>query len=253
MVFPLKDITGAVVPNAYLVGIEEATNNDFQDYVYIIRNVAPFVPGVPGDYNDNGDVDAADYVVWRKNLGQPIALPNENVTPGMVTQEDYATWRANFGATAGAAAVASLPSPLRVFEAPLMGETQRDQNAAAAAAFASLAEPARNELAVELSLALPSLSDQFGRRSARQFVAAARHDQLDDAALRNLDYYFESLQRRPRSPAANADAMFNRDSNEPDDKAATAGRGNHVGRVWAPRSFSMSMVPGFEFDLFFSI
>ena len=47
VVFPLKDITGTVVPNAYIVGIEEATNNDFQDYVYIIRNVAPYVPTTP--------------------------------------------------------------------------------------------------------------------------------------------------------------------------------------------------------------
>jgi hypothetical protein len=41
---------------------------------------------VEGDYNGNGTVDAADYVVWRKTDGSP---------PG------YATWRANFGRTGG--------------------------------------------------------------------------------------------------------------------------------------------------------
>lgn len=47
--------------------------------------------GAPGgDYNGNGVVDAADYVIWRKtNSGSPAA---------------YTTWRANFGATGGAAA-----------------------------------------------------------------------------------------------------------------------------------------------------
>ena len=35
---------------------------------------------VPGDYNHNGIVDAADYVVWRKTDG---------------TQPAYDTWRAN--------------------------------------------------------------------------------------------------------------------------------------------------------------
>ena len=29
----------------------------------------PAAPGIPGDFNDDGTVDAADYVVWRKNDG----------------------------------------------------------------------------------------------------------------------------------------------------------------------------------------
>jgi hypothetical protein len=39
-----------------------------------------------GDFNADGKVDAADYVVWRKN--------------GMSVQ-DYAVWRSHFGETAG--------------------------------------------------------------------------------------------------------------------------------------------------------
>jgi hypothetical protein len=53
--------------------------------------------GITGDYNDNGVVDAADYVAWRDNLGQSVTLPNDS-TPGTVTDEDYTAWRANFGA-----------------------------------------------------------------------------------------------------------------------------------------------------------
>ena len=54
-----------------------------------------------GDYNQNGVVDAADYTVWRNNLGANIALPNEDPdqTPGWVTAEDYGVWKANFGQT----------------------------------------------------------------------------------------------------------------------------------------------------------
>jgi hypothetical protein len=55
--------------------------------------------GVPGDYNGNGIVDAADYVVWRK--GGPLQNEVAGVTPGQVTQEDYTAWRARFGNTAG--------------------------------------------------------------------------------------------------------------------------------------------------------
>jgi hypothetical protein len=54
---------------------------------------------VPGDYNNNGIVDAADYVLWRN--GGP--LQNEGVTPGNTTPEDYEFWRTRFGATSGSA------------------------------------------------------------------------------------------------------------------------------------------------------
>ncbi len=81
--------------------------------------------GVPGDYNGNGTVDAADYVLWRN--GGP--LQNEVDTLGTVTSEDYTVWRARFGNTAGSAASAdrqplgatSVPEPRAVvFLATLM-------------------------------------------------------------------------------------------------------------------------------------
>jgi hypothetical protein len=50
---------------------------------------------VAGDFNDDGIVDAADYVVWR-NAAPTAALPNDD-TPGIVDASDYADWRANFG------------------------------------------------------------------------------------------------------------------------------------------------------------
>jgi hypothetical protein len=73
------------------------------------------LPGVHGDYNNNGRVDAADYVVWRKRLGQNVTIPND-ATPGSVTTSDYTVWRNNFGKTpsggAGSAALAvAAPEP----------------------------------------------------------------------------------------------------------------------------------------------
>ncbi len=66
--------------------------------------------GLPGDYNDNGAVDAADYVLWRK--GGP--LTNEVDTPGVVNTADYTEWRARFGNTGsgvGTGADAAVPEP----------------------------------------------------------------------------------------------------------------------------------------------
>lgn len=45
--YPLKTATGAIVPNAYVIGNEEAFNNDLQDGVFIIRNVVPLSAGQP--------------------------------------------------------------------------------------------------------------------------------------------------------------------------------------------------------------
>jgi hypothetical protein len=58
--------------------------------------------GLPGDYNDDGVVNAADYVRWRNTNGQNVTLPND-VTSGSVTQADYDVWVDNFGAAAGSA------------------------------------------------------------------------------------------------------------------------------------------------------
>ena len=53
--------------------------------------------GLPGDYNQNGTVDAADYTLWRNNLGSGTSLPNDD-TAG-VDQDDYARWKTHFGET----------------------------------------------------------------------------------------------------------------------------------------------------------
>jgi hypothetical protein len=78
--------------------------------------------GLDGDYNDNTVVDAADYVVWRENLDQPVTLPNDT-TPGSVTQADYVVWAANFGAGTGggALAVSVVPEPVGILLAAIAG------------------------------------------------------------------------------------------------------------------------------------
>jgi hypothetical protein len=51
---------------------------------------------LPGDYDNSGQVDAADYVWWRSNAGTNTIAPNDP-TPGDVGPDDYTTWRAHFG------------------------------------------------------------------------------------------------------------------------------------------------------------
>jgi hypothetical protein len=56
-----------------------------------------FQPFVPGDFDRDGRVDAADYIVWRKNVGQPSGtLPNDN-TGVTIGDDQYNLWRSTFG------------------------------------------------------------------------------------------------------------------------------------------------------------
>jgi hypothetical protein len=64
-------------------------------------------PALQGDFNGNGVVDAADYVVWRKGLGASY------------TQNDYNVWRAHFAQTlVGGATSTSLNSSVAVVPEP---------------------------------------------------------------------------------------------------------------------------------------
>jgi hypothetical protein len=52
--------------------------------------------GINGDYNDDGAVDASDYVVWRKAETSTTVLPNDP-HGGTIGEQQYNTWRENFG------------------------------------------------------------------------------------------------------------------------------------------------------------
>jgi hypothetical protein len=70
-------------------------------------DIVALPPRLPGDFNHEGSVNAADYVQWRKRLGT------------IYTQDDYSIWRTHFGlsfgdaASAGAtgSASAAIPEP----------------------------------------------------------------------------------------------------------------------------------------------
>ncbi|HEY2759279.1 MAG TPA: hypothetical protein VGI75_01010, partial [Pirellulales bacterium] len=104
--------------DAYNAGVFGGGNGDLQFSYGIaggprLTGVVNYITsaGVIGDYNGNGKVDAADYVVWRAHLGQNFALPNRDpANTGLIGAGDYASWRNHFGSTAGSGA--SLASSL---------------------------------------------------------------------------------------------------------------------------------------------
>jgi hypothetical protein len=73
-----------------------------------LRNVAPnqllsIVERHPCDFNYDGRVDGADYVVWRKTLGSAVAHGSgaDANGDGVVDGADFSLWKADFGATFG--------------------------------------------------------------------------------------------------------------------------------------------------------
>ncbi len=53
---------------------------------------------IPGDYNHNGSVEAADYVVWRNTLGQVGAgLAADGDGNQQIDAGDYVVWKLHFG------------------------------------------------------------------------------------------------------------------------------------------------------------
>jgi autotransporter-associated beta strand protein len=74
----------AGLPQGDLVG-EYGGTELFIDYSGGGGQIVSLRAGLPGDYNANGTVDAADYTVWRNGLDTKFS------------QHDYQVWRNNYG------------------------------------------------------------------------------------------------------------------------------------------------------------
>ena len=111
-------IPGAVDPSFSIFAVQLGDAGDYGVWSVnpcgaAMSDTASLTVILAGDYNQNGVVDAADYTVWRDNLGANVALPNEDPdqTPGWVTAEDYDVWKTHFGQTAGSGSFAAVRHP----------------------------------------------------------------------------------------------------------------------------------------------
>ena len=103
-----------------LTGSQVSISDGFLNFVlapligsYILVGEPPILPG---DYNKNGVVDAADYVVWRNLAGQfGSGLAADGNHDGQIDVSDYQLWRANVGRTrssgAGVGTTVAVPEP----------------------------------------------------------------------------------------------------------------------------------------------
>jgi hypothetical protein len=97
---------GTFGPGKAGLAYDEDDDNTTAVWRWAMAQDVPFVDALAGDYNGDGKVDAADYVVWRKD---PSAHGGDPA--------GYDTWRTNFGRPAGAGAAlgagagAAVPEP----------------------------------------------------------------------------------------------------------------------------------------------
>jgi hypothetical protein len=97
-----------LVPTHFQFFFNKPGTSSLTLYIDNVR-VGMTAAGLLGDYNANGTVDAADYVLWRN--GGPLA--NEVADPGTISPEDFGEWRARFGNAlpAGSGSQAAVPEP----------------------------------------------------------------------------------------------------------------------------------------------
>jgi hypothetical protein len=136
---------------------------------------------IPGDFNNDGTVGAADYVVWRKGLGTAY------------THADYNAWRTNFGrfgastsATAVGGSASTMANGLGIIDAAVPETTT--PALIAIGGFALLATSRRRprqapvpfsgpdvafQLAPDLGFGVDEVSPAFGDSGGPVFVGGA--------------------------------------------------------------------------------
>ena len=98
--------------------LSDGTNTQATFSDLVLTQFVEVEVGLPGDSNNDGFVDSADYTVLRDLFGQSVTLPGENpaaVTPGVVDLEDFDFFVSQFGASSSAVstvvAATAVPEP----------------------------------------------------------------------------------------------------------------------------------------------
>jgi hypothetical protein len=116
--FPLAGVIPASAQQISLIVESLTTAADEQVGIENLRLLGT-IPALVGDYNGNGSVDAADYVVWRNNVGGNASAfaagSRDPANTGPIGQDDYAAWRANFGDALAVGATSAVPEPMTVW------------------------------------------------------------------------------------------------------------------------------------------
>lgn len=110
-----EDAPGEDFDELPVLDLEKVQNQSdvFEEDAVVISSV--FVrPLLRGDYNFDGDVDAADYTLWKDTLGSTVRAEADGNGDGVIDSTDYAVWKNNYGRSSEGSAV-GVPEPTAGF------------------------------------------------------------------------------------------------------------------------------------------
>ncbi len=202
--FTNSEVTTTVSGGDYEITIaaKQTVSGSAAAYVTRIHLIYP----VTGDYNLDGHVDAADYVLWRKNLGNVTPLPNDNGLGTPIGQQHYDLWRANFGQIA--------PAPGAGAD---VGQAVPDESDTNATTTAAIAAPGLIATYAPAHLSLAAGLSNFSTSST-----AARLDILPPAPQTTDLALLNWLNAQPAAPTIQNHAIFDHASTQPDPTSPTS-------------------------------
>jgi hypothetical protein len=109
-----------ILTNALLIS-SGASGPRYENVTQFVEVPDPSSFVLVGDYNEDGDVDMADYGIWRKTFGSSVEqfAGADGNGDGMVDAADYSVWRKTFASGAGSSSQSVVPEPATVV--PIMG------------------------------------------------------------------------------------------------------------------------------------
>jgi hypothetical protein len=81
-------------------GANLPSTNPVQIVIDNMRLIGPDAPGTPGDFDNDGDVDGRDFLVWQRGN-----------SPSPLSATDLAAWQANYGTGGLAGGFTAIPEP----------------------------------------------------------------------------------------------------------------------------------------------
>lgn len=105
---------GGDVPLTFTTDVGSWTLKGFRLSTPITYDIAPAPPTADADFNGDGLVDGADFLVWQQNSGLAEGATNEQGDAdgnAAVNDLDLAAWQTNFGAGATPPPIGAVPEP----------------------------------------------------------------------------------------------------------------------------------------------
>ncbi|MCC6492494.1 MAG: hypothetical protein IT424_05685 [Pirellulales bacterium] len=120
--FTIVNNTGGAAVSGEFAGLVQGAQIDlagvpfFIDYAGGDGNDVVLASTVPGnedaDFDQDGDVDGADFLTWQQNLGGAGGLAQGDANgDSAIDGDDLAVWQSQFGPAASVGAVAAVPEP----------------------------------------------------------------------------------------------------------------------------------------------